>query len=140
MDKRSTMVSTIKVILKFLLIMCKLLEKQSVTWETTRAKPLISIMIKMDTIWSILHASVLCLGKKQQVTFITSTIHKAHFWKIGRANSRWRIICWEIDIYWEWPQRIITWWVDDKRLQVLKSLLHLANYQHNCAVMQNSRS
>ena len=40
-------------------------------------------------------------AKQQQVTWIMSTIYSAHYWKIGGANSRSRIICREIDLYWE---------------------------------------
>ena len=43
--------------------MCKLLEKQSMTCETTTAKRLMSIMIKVYAIWWNLHGSVLCVGQ-----------------------------------------------------------------------------
>ena len=43
--------------------MCNLLEKPLVVLETTTANRLISVMIKMETIWWNLPGSVLCLGK-----------------------------------------------------------------------------
>ena len=67
-------------------------------------------------------------------------IISAHYWKMRGANARRRIIFWETDLYWEWEQLIITWWVYNNTSQVLRKLLPLASYQHNCAVMQDSRS
>ena len=66
LDNRSTMVSTIKVSsyisLKYLQIVRNTVRDFK---KKTTAKRLISMMIKMDTIWWNLHASVLCLGKKK---------------------------------------------------------------------------
>ena len=47
--------------------MCKLLEKQAMTCETTTAKRLISIMIKVYGIWWNLHVSVLCVGQNNKL-------------------------------------------------------------------------
>ena len=55
------MVSTIKVSSYISLKYVQIVRKQSVTSETTTAKRLISIMIKVYAIWWNLHGSVLCV-------------------------------------------------------------------------------
>ena len=57
------MVSTIKVSSYISLKYVQIVSKQSVTCETTTAKRLISIMIKVYAIWWNLHGSVLCVGQ-----------------------------------------------------------------------------
>ena len=64
LDNRSTMVSTIKVSAYISLQYVQIVRKTVCDFrKKTTAKRLISIMIKMDTIWWNLHARLLCLGK-----------------------------------------------------------------------------
>ena len=140
LNKRSTMVSTINVSAYICLKYVQLVRKTVGGLRNNNRKP-IDIHHNedrtnlVDSAWKFF---VFC-AKQQQVTWITSTI-SAHYWKMRGANSKWRIIFWEIDLYWEWAQLIITWWVYNKTSQVLRSLLHLANYQHISALTQDSRS
>ena len=65
LDNRSTMVSNIKVRAYISLQYVQIVRKTVGDFKKkkTTAKQLISIMIKIDTIWWNLHASLLCLGK-----------------------------------------------------------------------------
>ena len=127
LDKRSTMVSTIKVSASICLKYVQLVRKKWVASETTTANRLISIMIKMDTIWGNLHGSVLCWGttttsyvgyEHNQCTLLK--YNRSKFKMMYNMLGNWSILGISTTDYYVMRLR--------KTSQVLKSLLHLANF------------